>query len=40
MFVDSHCHLNSKGLVEEQQAVLGRARAAGVDAMLNISTRA
>jgi TatD DNase family protein len=40
MFVDSHCHLNYKGLVEEQQAVLERARAAGVSAMLNISTRA
>jgi TatD DNase family protein len=32
--------LNYKGLVEEQQAVLERARAAGVIAMLNISTRA
>ncbi|HTU11084.1 MAG TPA: TatD family hydrolase [Allosphingosinicella sp.] len=40
MFVDSHCHLNYKGLVEDQQAVLARARAAGVDRMLNISTRA
>jgi TatD DNase family protein len=39
MFVDSHCHLNYKGLVEQQQDVLARARAAGVDAMLNISTR-
>ncbi len=39
MFTDSHCHLNYKGLVEEQQAVLERARAAGVSAMLNISTR-
>jgi TatD DNase family protein len=39
MFTDSHCHLNYKGLVEEQQAVLARARAAGVEAMLNISTR-
>jgi TatD DNase family protein len=39
MFTDSHCHLNYKGLVEEQQAVLGRARAAGVSTMLNISTR-
>ncbi|MEA3065492.1 MAG: TatD DNase family protein [Sphingomonadales bacterium] len=39
MFADSHCHLNYKGLVEEQQAVLARARAAGVEAMLNISTR-
>src|SRR3954463_6928906 len=40
MFTDSHCHLNYKGLVEEQQAVLERARAVGVDTMLNISTRA
>jgi TatD DNase family protein len=39
MFADSHCHLNYKGLVEDQQAVLDRARAAGVTAMLNISTR-
>jgi len=40
MFVDSHCHLNYKGLVEDQAGVLARARAAGVDVMLNISTRA
>jgi TatD DNase family protein len=40
MFVDSHCHLNYKGLIEDQPAVLERARAAGVTAMLNISTRA
>jgi TatD DNase family protein len=40
MFVDSHCHLNYQGLAEEQQAVLARARAAGVEAMVNISTRA
>ena len=40
MFVDSHCHLNYKGLVEDQQGVLDRARAAGVTRMLNISTRA
>jgi TatD DNase family protein len=39
MFVDSHCHLNYKGLVEDQAAVLDRARAAGVSTMLNISTR-
>ena len=37
--IDSHCHLNYKGLVEDQQAVLGRARAAGVAGFLNISTR-
>ena len=40
MFVDSHCHLNYKGLIEDQQGVLERARAAGVSTMLNISTRA
>lgn len=40
MFVDSHCHLNYKGLVEDQAGVLERARVAGVAAMLNISTRA
>lgn len=39
MLVDSHCHLNYKGLVEDQEAVLTRARSAGVTAMLNISTR-
>lgn len=39
MFVDSHCHLNYKGLVEDQDAVLARAQAAGVSALLNISTR-
>jgi TatD DNase family protein len=39
MFIDSHCHLNYKGLVEDQAAVLERARGAGVDMMLNISTR-
>jgi len=39
MLIDSHCHLNYKGLVEDQQAVLDRARGAGVDLMLNIATR-
>ncbi len=39
MFVDSHCHLNYKGLVEDQAGVISRAKAAGVSAMLNISTR-
>lgn len=39
MLVDSHCHLNYKGLIEQQDEVLARARAAGVSAMLNISTR-
>ncbi len=40
MFIDSHCHLNYKGLAEDQAAVLDRARGAGVTRMLNISTRA
>jgi TatD DNase family protein len=39
MLADSHCHLNYKGLVEDQPAILARARARGVTAMLNISTR-
>lgn len=37
--IDSHCHLNYKGLVEDQAAVIARARDAGVGGMLNISTR-
>jgi len=40
MLVDSHCHLNYKGLIEDQAGVIARARAAGVGTMLNISTRA
>ncbi|MGD9663850.1 MAG: TatD family hydrolase [Novosphingobium sp.] len=39
MLIDSHCHLEYKGLVEDQQGVLTRARDAGVTGMLNISTR-
>lgn len=39
MFADSHCHLNYKGLYEQQPEILARARARGVSAMLNISTR-
>ena len=39
MLVDSHCHLNYKGLAEQQGEVLARARAKGVTAMLNIATR-
>ena len=40
MLADSHCHLNYKGVAEQQAAVLERARARGVTAMLNIATRA
>ena len=39
MLVDSHCHLNHKGLVEQQAQVLANARNSGVTAMLNIATR-
>lgn len=35
---DSHCHLNYKGLAEDQANVLKRARGSGVVAMLNIAT--
>ena len=39
MLADSHCHLNYEGLAERQPAILARARARGVTAMLNIATR-
>ena len=39
MLIDSHCHLEYKGLVDDQDGVLARAREAGVGGFLNISTR-
>ena len=39
MLVDSHCHLNYPGLVDDQAGVIARARAAGVGTMLAISTK-
>lgn len=39
MLIDSHCHLEYKGLVEDQRGVLARAREAGIGGFLNISTR-
>lgn len=39
MLVDSHCHLEYEGLVEDQAGVLKRAREAGVSAFVNISTK-
>ena len=39
MLVDSHCHLEYEGLVENQSDVLDRARGVGVGAFLNISTK-
>ncbi len=39
MLVDSHCHLDFADLAEERDAVVARARAAGVATMLTIGTR-
>ena len=39
MLIDSHCHLEYEGLVEDREGVLARARQAGVGGFLNISTR-
>jgi TatD DNase family protein len=38
MLIDSHCHLNYEGLVDQQAQVLARARESGVKGFLNIST--
>jgi len=37
--VDSHCHLNYEGIIEQQDAVIDRARSAGVGCMLSINTK-
>ena len=39
MLVDSHCHLDFPDFAGEHDAVLARARAAGVGTMLTICTR-
>jgi TatD DNase family protein len=39
MLVDSHCHLDFADFAEERDAVVARARAAGVGTMLTIATR-
>jgi len=39
MLIDSHCHLEYEGLVEDQAAILARAREAGIRGFVNISTR-
>lgn len=39
MLIDSHCHLNYKGLVERQDEILSEARQRGIGGFLNISTR-
>ncbi len=39
MLVDSHCHLDFPDFAADREAVLGRAAAAGIGAMVTISTR-
>jgi TatD DNase family protein len=39
LIVDSHCHLDYEGLVEDVPAVLARAAGAGVGLVLSISSR-
>jgi TatD DNase family protein len=39
MLVDSHCHLEFPDFADEREAVIARARAAGIGHMLTISTR-
>jgi TatD DNase family protein len=37
--IDSHCHLDFPDFADELDAVVGRARAAGLDTMITIGTR-
>ena len=37
--VDSHCHLDFPDFADELDAVVGRARAAGIERLVTISTR-
>jgi TatD DNase family protein len=39
MLVDSHCHLDFPDFAAEREAIIARARSAGVETMLTISTR-
>src|SRR3546814_9477802 len=39
LLIDSHCHLDFPDFAEERDAIIARARQAGVGLMLTISTR-
>jgi TatD DNase family protein len=39
MLIDSHCHLDFPDFEGEQEAIITRARAAGIDGMLTICTK-
>ncbi|MBV8131506.1 MAG: TatD family hydrolase [Alphaproteobacteria bacterium] len=39
MLVDSHCHLDFSDFAAEREAIIARARSAGVETMLTIGTR-
>lgn len=39
MLIDSHCHLDFSELAADRAGVLARAKAAGIDGMVTISTR-
>ena len=39
MLVDSHCHLDFPDFAAEREAIIARARSAGVETMLTIGTR-
>ena len=39
MLIDSHCHLDFPELTADRPGILARAKAAGIDGMVTISTR-
>ena len=37
-WIDSHCHLGFKGMIDEEEEILARARAAGVSPLVNVES--